>query len=887
MGGVASWVNNNVIQPVSRTVENIVHNPLPVIETVALTAALGPAGLGLTSAAVAAPVAAATVSAMNGGSVANIAKAAISGYVGAQVASAAPSAINSLVTSDNPLGSLFVDNPQNITIASSALGASAQGTTNALLKGQPLGQALQSGVMAGATSGVYSAIGSLGVDTGVSQQINSVVNAAKNQVLPLLNQASPAVSNVLGSLFVDSSPTPTGLGSLPSSVNTSDQAFGLPSSNVDSGVQNISNALTAPPTSQPTTSVDSTPAATPSPIDSASVDSTNGALPVLASADTGTTSDVSAPTTGALPTSSTDLSLPPGVPPGSTKETDENGNPIYVDYPNGIAYDAAGNQLPGVHMQFTTNDSSNQGPLGPSGQGSGSTESDTPTVDNSNAFPIDLSAVTGAQTASSGSTGAIPGTPISTDASSGALPATSDTSSTTESLPSDTTNIDLTGLGSLPASVNTANQAFGLPGNATVTGAGIGCGSGTATSGGGLGVYGSSSGIGGTGVAVNPLVNPSTVTTDTSTTTPTKTSDSSTKVPTVNPGGSASPTTTPTGSTGILGAAVPYFLSGTPQILSVVGSKTPALTLQDLPELGSSQSSTTTGGMPQSTQSLNSQDAALRRLEMVRPDLVNDIENNRLSPEELNRPDIQETLQEYDPALLHQFASRGYAVPGYAKDGGSIHHFASGSGVGCIECMTRSAFVQNRAPTTIVYQPNMKNAQVLGALHQLSPQMSMYGSFGQLAKGGLPSKYHEAAPEGHHPEFVTGVTGYYAGGRGTGQSDDIPAMLHDGDYVIDADAVAALGDGSSKAGNEALMHFMGQVPHKKELGANPVPAKIADGEVVLPESFVTALGGGDNKHGAKMLDQMRERLRDHKRSAPTSKIPPKAKSPLEYLKGKG
>ena len=151
------------------------------------------------------------------------------------------------------------------------------------------------------------------------------------------------------------------------------------------------------------------------------------------------------------------------------------------------------------------------------------------------------------------------------------------------------------------------------------------------------------------------------------------------------------------------------------------------------------------------------------------------------------------------------------------------------------------------------------------------------------AKGGL-SKYHEAAPEGHHPEFITGVTGYYAGGRGTGQSDDIPAMLHNGDYVIDAEAVSALGDGSSKAGNDALMKFMHQVPHEKKIEGEPVPAKIADGEVVLPSSFVTALGHGDNKFGAKMLDAMREELREHKRSAPTSKIPPKAKSPLDYLK---
>ena len=192
------------------------------------------------------------------------------------------------------------------------------------------------------------------------------------------------------------------------------------------------------------------------------------------------------------------------------------------------------------------------------------------------------------------------------------------------------------------------------------------------------------------------------------------------------------------------------------------------------------------------------------------------------------------------------------------------------------------SFLTNTTPNMLPPAPVTNQPSRLGTLKYL------YSGLGSkqphMASGGLPHKYAEAAPEGHNPEFITGVTGYYAGGRGTGQSDDIPAMLHDGDYVMDADVVAALGDGSSKAGNEALMKFMHQVPHKKENSGQPVPAKIADGEVVLPASFVTALGKGDNKYGAKILDGLREKLREHKRAAPTSKIPPKAKSPLDYLK---
>jgi hypothetical protein len=110
------------------------------------------------------------------------------------------------------------------------------------------------------------------------------------------------------------------------------------------------------------------------------------------------------------------------------------------------------------------------------------------------------------------------------------------------------------------------------------------------------------------------------------------------------------------------------------------------------------------------------------------------------------------------------------------------------------------------------------------------PISSQY--FVNRAKGG---EIHGLNYGGHKPEFITGATGHYVKGKGDGQSDDIPAMLADGEYVFDADTVAALGNGSSDA-------------------------------------------------GAKVLDKMRQEIRKHKRSAPVHKIPPKAKSPLEYIK---
>jgi hypothetical protein len=126
-------------------------------------------------------------------------------------------------------------------------------------------------------------------------------------------------------------------------------------------------------------------------------------------------------------------------------------------------------------------------------------------------------------------------------------------------------------------------------------------------------------------------------------------------------------------------------------------------------------------------------------------------------------------------------------------------------------------------PPIYTYGNPVTPAEVLGG--QPAPAQ-------QMASGGMPEPVHEDVP------IVEGRKDYrqgsYVQGPGTGQSDDIPAMLADGEYVIDAETVSALGDGSNKA-------------------------------------------------GAKVLDHMRKQIRSHKRAAPLSSIPPKAKSPLQYM----
>jgi hypothetical protein len=101
-----------------------------------------------------------------------------------------------------------------------------------------------------------------------------------------------------------------------------------------------------------------------------------------------------------------------------------------------------------------------------------------------------------------------------------------------------------------------------------------------------------------------------------------------------------------------------------------------------------------------------------------------------------------------------------------------------------------------------------------------------------MRKGGLPHASNVPMVE-VRMDFRQGSAVH---GAGDGQSDDIPAMLADGEYVIDAETVAQIGNGSTKA-------------------------------------------------GAQALDKFREGIRAHKRSAPLNKIPPKTKPLTSYLKG--
>lgn len=72
-------------------------------------------------------------------------------------------------------------------------------------------------------------------------------------------------------------------------------------------------------------------------------------------------------------------------------------------------------------------------------------------------------------------------------------------------------------------------------------------------------------------------------------------------------------------------------------------------------------------------------------------------------------------------------------------------------------------------------------------------------------------------------------------GPGTGRSDDIPAVLSDGEYVIDAETVALLGDGSSKAGAKKLDEM--RVKIRKHKGKNLAKGKFSV-DAKRPEKYM-------------------------------------------------
>jgi hypothetical protein len=229
---------------------------------------------------------------------------------------------------------------------------------------------------------------------------------------------------------------------------------------------------------------------------------------------------------------------------------------------------------------------------------------------------------------------------------------------------------------------------------------------------------------------------------------------------------------------------------------------------------------------------------------------------NEVNPGDYARYDEEEfgPAEQYDESMGEEYGTE-MADEGYAQ--GMAEGGMPQGGLGQTAPQTYYTFgkpvdpLQNlRNPAPFQQQPQQpqmppqaaQNAQQIPP-QQALPQMGMAPTQPSIPQGvppagigmksgGLPAWSNVPITQGRL-NFRQGAAVH---GAGDGQSDDIPAMLADGEYVIDAETVAQIGNGSTKA-------------------------------------------------GAQALDKFRENIRMHKRSAPVNKIPPKTKALTSYLKG--
>lgn len=187
---------------------------------------------------------------------------------------------------------------------------------------------------------------------------------------------------------------------------------------------------------------------------------------------------------------------------------------------------------------------------------------------------------------------------------------------------------------------------------------------------------------------------------------------------------------------------------------------------------------------------------------------------------------------------------KGLFGRGYAEGGPVKHMFGGG-----LSAMISKLFQQN--PEMLMPKYEYDNAsQRYNTVNQMqdSPNnfLRMFGGAMQARESGLPAFRFDPGAQEYQALAVGGhLGGYSDGGRmlkgpGDGMSDDIPgvignkqpARLADGEFVVPADVVSHLGNGSTDAGAKRLYAMMDEV--RKARTGNKKQGKKIKAEKYLP-----------------------------------------------------
>jgi hypothetical protein len=160
--------------------------------------------------------------------------------------------------------------------------------------------------------------------------------------------------------------------------------------------------------------------------------------------------------------------------------------------------------------------------------------------------------------------------------------------------------------------------------------------------------------------------------------------------------------------------------------------------------------------------------------------------------------------------------------------GGAVQHMATGStpdtsaqGVYDLSTTASSPFLGSGNQSIMALKPQV----IKGKINYALPGYPFGQEWKLAAEGGAI----ENAPEAHDPEFfseggLNSLQHTYLKGGGDGTSDSIPAMLANGEFVIPADVVSSLGNGSSDSGAKVLDEFLKTIrAHKRKADPKKLP----------------------------------------------------------------
>lgn len=184
----------SLVKGASKIVNNVIDNPLPVIETVALTWVLGPEALAVDlEPATIAAVSSAAVSAANGGDVQSIALSAGAAYLGSQAGKEIGNTVSPIEGKTlEQLGPQYAD---TATLKQVVTSSSAAAATTAL-RGGDLTAVLTSGITGGVNSAVSQALKDQGYSNIDQRILANATAAATSAILKGTSIASAIGSSV-------------------------------------------------------------------------------------------------------------------------------------------------------------------------------------------------------------------------------------------------------------------------------------------------------------------------------------------------------------------------------------------------------------------------------------------------------------------------------------------------------------------------------------------------------------------------------------------------------------------------------------------------------------------------------------------------------------------